>query len=287
MARLLVPTTPLGVEGWRWLFVFGSAGSAIVWTVRRDLPESPRWLELHGRFDEADAVVSRLEREALAARGYLDPPAREAIADAGTRATASALWSRTYRGRAAMLCVFQVCQTVGYYGFGTIAPMVLAARGFPVVTSLTYTGITFIGYPIGSALSIVLVERLDRRWLIAGAASLMAILGLGLGFSNAAAAILIFGFLYTLVSNVFSNGFHIFQAEIFPTTIRATAAGSTYGLSRLSASAMPFVLLPVLRHSGPHAMFGVIALAMLIVVVTIVLFGPSTTGRALEEITRN
>jgi putative MFS transporter len=283
LARILVPVAPLGVEGWRWLFVCGSAGGAIVWAVRRRLPESPRWLELHGRRDEADAIVSRMEREAGTTPDSPYSPVPGALA-AAAKNPAVTPSPGNYRARAAMLCVFQVCQTVGYYGFGTIVPLVLAARGFSVITSLAYTSVTFVGYPVGSMLSIPLVERLDRRWLIAGAAFFMAVLGLALGFSSTAAAILSFGFLYTLVSNIFSNAFHIFQAEIFPTSIRATAAGSTYSLSRLSAAAMPFLLLPVLRQQGPLAMFGVIAVAMPIVILTIAAFAPPTSGRALEEI---
>jgi putative MFS transporter len=283
LARILVPVAPLGVEGWRWLFVCGSAGGTIVWAVRRRLPESPRWLELHGRRDEADAIVSRMEREAGTTPDSPDSPVPGALA-AAAKNPAVTPSPGNYRARAAMLCVFQICQTVGYYGFGTIVPLALAARGFSVITSLAYTSVTFVGYPVGSMLSIPLVERLDRRWLIAGAAFFMAVLGLALGFSSTAAAILSFGFLYTLVSNIFSNAFHIFQAEIFPTSIRATAAGSTYSLSRLSAAAMPFILLPVLRQQGSLAMFGVIAVAMLIVILTIGAFAPPTSGRALEEI---
>jgi putative MFS transporter len=45
LGRLLVPLEPLGIDGWRWLFVAGSLGAVIVWFVRRRLPESPRWLE--------------------------------------------------------------------------------------------------------------------------------------------------------------------------------------------------------------------------------------------------
>jgi MFS transporter, putative metabolite:H+ symporter len=76
----------------------------------------------------------------------------------------------------------------------------------------------------------------------------------------------------------------LFQAEIFPTAIRATAAGSAYGISRLSSAAMPFVLLPILNRYGAGAMSAAIAAAMAIVIVDIAALAPSTTGRALEAI---
>ena len=283
LARVLVPLNPLGIDGWRWLFVAGSLGGVITWGLRRELPESPRWLEAVGRAAEAEQTVLRLEREAAREHGDLPAPGPERPEQI-ERASFRTLLSPAYRRRTLMLGVFQLFQTVGYYGFGTLVPLVLAEKGFSVATSLTYTTLAFIGYPAGSALSVLVVERVDRRWLIAGSAALMAGFGLGLGFAGAPAAIVGCGFAYTLASNFFSNGLHIFQAEIFPTAIRATAGGTAYGLSRLSSAAMPFVLLPILTRYGPGAMFAAIATAMAIVIVDIAAFAPSTTGRALEAI---
>jgi putative MFS transporter len=249
-ARALVPLTPLGVEGWRWLFVAGSLGGFVIWFLQHHIVESPRWLE----------------------------------AQRQPRTSYLALFTPATRGRVLMLYVFQIFQTVGYYGFGTMVPLVLASKGFSVLSSLTYTTIAFIGYPVGSALSLFVIERLDRRVLIVISALGMAIFGLALGFSTSRVFIAVFGILYTLISNVFSNAFHVLQGEIFPTSIRGRAAGSAYGLSRLSSAAMPFVMVPVLNHHGPGAMFAIIAAAMMIVVLVIGLFAPSTTGRTLEEI---
>ena len=44
LARVLAPIAPLGIEGWRWMFVIGALGSVVVAFLRRSLPESPRWL---------------------------------------------------------------------------------------------------------------------------------------------------------------------------------------------------------------------------------------------------
>lgn len=282
LGRLLVPLAPLGIAGWRWLFVAGSLGAVIVWFVRRRLPESPRWLESAGRIAEAETLVEQMEKEA-AAYGPLQSPSPEDAPTVG-RARLAILFSEKYRSRTVMLGVFQVFQTIGYYGFGTLVPLVLASKGYSIVTSLTFTSLTFLGYPIGSALSLPIIERVDRRWLIVGAASLMSVLGIAMGYSSSPAAIVVLGFLYTAVSNVFSNGFHVFQAEIFPTFIRATASGTCYGLSRLSSAAMPFVLLPILQNWGAGPMFSVVALALWILILDIALFAPSTTGRSLEDV---
>ncbi len=282
LGRILVPRMPFGIDGWRWLFVAGSLGAVIVWFVRRRLPESPRWLESVGRTADADAIVVRLEKEAK-----IDAPSStssELAARTSSRSGLSVLFSGEYRSRVIMLGVFHVFQTIGYYGFGTLVPLVLASKGYSIVTSLTFTTLTFIGYPIGSALSLPIIERLDRKWLIVGSAFFMSVLGIGMGYSTSPVAIVVLGFLYTAVSNVFSNALHIFQVEIFPTSIRATAAGLCYGLSRLSSAAMPFVLLPVLQRWGAGPMFVVVAGALWIVIFDVALFAPRTTGRSLEEV---
>jgi MFS transporter, putative metabolite:H+ symporter len=282
LARILVPVHVLGLDGWRWLFVAGSVGGGIVWFLRHRLPESPRWLESVRRLAEAEAITAQLEADALRL-GPLDEPNSSERPAPGS-ASFTVLFSKEYLGRTAVLCVFQIFQTVGYYGFGTLVPLVLASKGIPVITSLTYTSVVFVGYPLGSALSLLVVERIDRRWLIVGSAFLMSVCGLALGAAIGPAAIIASGFLYTIVSNIFSNAFHVFQAEIFPTFIRGTATGTAYGLSRLSSAAMPFVLLPLLQKWGATWMFAAIAAAMLIVMIDIGLFAPSTTGRPLEQV---
>jgi len=282
LGRILVPRTPFGIDGWRWLFVAGSLGAVIVWFVRRRLPESPRWLESVGRAAEADAIVTQIEKEA--AIDALPSASSEQAANVSSRSGLSVLFSGEYRSRVIMLGVFHIFQTIGYYGFGTLVPLVLASKGYSIVTSLTFTTLTFVGYPVGSALSLPIIERLDRKWLIVGSAFFMSVLGIGLGYSTSPVAIVVLGFLYTTVSNVFSNGLHIFQVEIFPTSIRATAAGLCYGLSRLSSAAMPFVLLPVLERWGAGPMFVVVATALWIVMFDVALFAPRTTGRSLEEV---
>src|SRR5271167_710982 len=57
----LVPRTPLGLQGWRWVVLAGSLGAIVVWFIRRGLPESPRWLMAHGKFEEAERVTAAME----------------------------------------------------------------------------------------------------------------------------------------------------------------------------------------------------------------------------------
>jgi putative MFS transporter len=108
--------------------------------------------------------------------------------------------------------------------------------------------------------------------------------GAGLGFAHAGSAtlVVVFGCVYTLCSNIFSSVSHVYLSEQYPTAIRATASGAAYSLSKLSAAALPFVLLPVLQAYGPGALFAVIAAAMAVLTATVLALGDRTTGISVD-----
>jgi putative MFS transporter len=286
LARGLATHEVAGIAGWRWIFIIGAIGAAAVLLGRRGLPESPRWLDAVGRHAEAERITACLEEEACSAGHRLEDPSPAIVNTAASsrQGTLRTLMQPPFGKRTVMMLVFHLFQTVGYYGFGTLVPLVLAAKGYQLSTSLLFAAVTFLGYPLGSAVSLPLVERFERKYLIIVSVLAMAVFGLAFGFSNAMAPILIFGFLYTAASNVFSNGYHIYQAEIFPTVVRSTAASGTYAISRLATAAMPFVLLPVLARAGAGAVFVVICAALVIVALDIAALGPRTTGRAVEAV---
>jgi MFS transporter, putative metabolite:H+ symporter len=271
-------------EGWRWLLVVGSLGAVIVLAMRRGLPESPRWHEIRGDHDAADRATTAIEEEARAHLSLAELPTPEPVEVAPARhSSMREIFEPPYRTRTIMLWIFQFVQTVGYYGFGTLAPLVLAAKGFDIVETLGFTAVIYLGYPVGSAISIPVMERFERKHLIMASALAIGGFGMLFGFARASWLILVAGFATTSVSNVFSNSFHIYQAEIFPTRMRATAVGSAYSLSRLSGAILPFITVAVLDHVGASAVFiGSFAL-MVLLCVDVGLLGPRSTGLNLED----
>ena len=90
--------------------------------------------------------------------------------------------------------------------------------------------------------------------------------------------------LVTLCNNWMSFSFHGYQSELFPTRIRSRAIGFVYSWSRLSAALSGLVVAYLLNLGGVNAVFIFITFAMLMVVVSIGVFGPRTSGLALEAI---
>ncbi|GAA4395502.1 MFS transporter [Tsukamurella soli] len=272
------------VDGWRLLFVFGALGSLAVWFVRRGLPESPRWLEAHGRFDEAGAIVDRLEAQAVAAGHRLAEP------DAALRPVSFEsisildLFRPPYARRTVMLWVLSALEVFGYYGFGTVAPLVLVAKGYTVQASLLFVALSYIGYPLGAALSLPIVERIERKYLVIGSAGLMAVFGVWFGFAASATQIVVAGFLYTCASNLFSNAYHVYLADSYPTAIRGTAAGAAYSLSKIVTALLPFVLLPLLDSHGGGMVFAVVAVAMVLLMLNVAVLGHRSTGQSADAI---
>ncbi|MDH6110614.1 putative MFS transporter [Kitasatospora sp. MAP12-15] len=279
-ALWLVPLTPLGIAGWRWLFVLGALGSAVVWVVRRRLIESPRWLASVGRHAEAEHLVAELAGPHYRA---IAVPSGGAAEPAPVRARVRDVFSAPLRRRTAMLWIFCILSAVGYYGFGSLAPVILAAKGYSIVAGLGFTALSFVGYPIGSLISVPIMDRVERKLLVAASAIAMALFGLGFAYAGSGELIVLCGFGYTVVSNVFSTVSHVYLAEQYPTSIRAAASGAAYSLSKLSAAALPFVLLPVLQDHGAGPLFAVIAGAMAALTATVLLLGDRTTGEPVDR----
>ncbi len=73
-----------------------------------------------------------------------------------------------------MLSIFNLMQTIAFYGFGSWVPTLLVAKGIQITTSLQYAFIIAIANPIGPLLGMLVADRMERKWQIVSA-------GLGIG----------------------------------------------------------------------------------------------------------
>jgi putative MFS transporter len=276
----LLPLTPLGLSGWRWVMILGASGAVLVWFIRARLPESPRWLERHGRLAEADAVVRKLEGRGPADG---DTPLTEAPV-ALERARLSEAFGPTYRKRTLMLVIFNIAQAIGFYGFGNWAPSLIAAQGHSVTHSLGYAFTIAAVYPVGPLLCALIADRFERKTQIMAAAVGTAIMGLMFAGQTAPAALIALGIGVTLSNNLLSYAYHAYQTELYPTRMRAAAVGFVYAWSRLATVFSSFIIAGLLGAFGAPGVFIFIAGAMAVVVLSVGLMGPRSLKMGLEEL---
>jgi len=277
----LVPLMPYGLDGWRWVVLIGAAGSMVIWILRLYVPEGPLWLARHGRTEEANRILRRLEASAGSAA-----PRPVAAVSAPARPMSKVGYAEMFRppylGLVVLFMVFNFCQAFGVYGFANWVPALLVEKGITVTKSLQYSFIIAFAYPIAPLLAASFADLLERKWIICGAAAAIAAFGMAFSQLTEPALLIASGVLITASNMTMSYAYHAYQTEVFPTAIRARAAGLVYSMSRVSATFSGFIVAYVLREAGVVGVFGLITTAMIIVIVSIAVWGPAVRGKPLD-----
>jgi putative MFS transporter len=277
----LVPLSPYGIDGWRWVVLIGAAGSMVIWILRLFVPESPLWLARNGRMEEADRILATLEASAGAPPARA--PSRAAVAPLRAAKVGYAeLFRPPYLSLVVLFMIFNLCQAFGVYGFANWVPALLVEKGITVTKSLQYSFIIAFAYPIAPLLAASFADRFERKWIICGAA--VAIGAFGMAFSQFAepATLIACGVAITASNMTMSYAYHAYQTEVFPTAVRARAAGLVYSMSRIAATFSGFIVAYVLREAGVGGVFGLITAAMVVVIIAIATWGPNVRGRPLD-----
>jgi putative MFS transporter len=283
LSWLLLPRDLLGIAGWRWVALVGAVGALVAYYIRRQVPESPRWLLQRGRLEEAQAVLEKIEANSDGFVAQRPHQTGSAGREVSGYTSFSSLFRSPYIRRTLVLIVLNIFQASGFYGLVNWLPTLLISRGFTILHSLRYTFIISIVYPLSPLLFVPLADKIERKWHIVLAASFAAVLGLL--FSRPAGTFMLvpLGILLTISNNWLSFAYHAYQAEMYPTSLRARGVGFVYSFSRLSTVVSSFLIAFLLRRFGPSGVFGFIACSMTIVVVTVGLFGPQTRATATQE----
>jgi putative MFS transporter len=108
----------------------------------------------------------------------------------------------------------------------------------------------------------------------------------GIVFANqtAPAALIVIGALLAMPTSWLAYSLHNYQAELYPTRIRARAVGFVYSWSRLSGMLTGFFVAFFLRHFGVPGVFLFVAASMAVVIVSVAALGPRTNNLELEAI---
>ena len=133
-------------------------------------------------------------------------------------------------------------QTVGFFGYSSWAPTLLAKEGFSVENSIFYVALTTVGAPLGSFLASLVTDRFERKWCLLVFGTTIAICGLFYGLTFNPILIVVFGFLVNLFERGYTALAYAYSPELFDTAGRSLGTGVSYGLGRLSNAAGPLII---------------------------------------------
>ncbi|ALE75094.1 major facilitator transporter [Pseudonocardia sp. EC080610-09] len=272
---------PLSDWSWRLVYVWGALGIAFLFFSRR-IVESPRWYESRGRYDEAEAALGRIEREIEREHGPLTTPA-EAAPDAtvpARKAPLRVLLQRRYLMPTVVLTVLWVTQTIGFFGYSSWAPTLLASEGFSVEKSIFYVALTTVGAPLGSLLAALVTDRFERKWLLVVFGLAIAVSGLLYGLTFDPLFIVAFGFLVNMLERGYTALAYAYSPELFDIRGRSLGTGVAYGVGRLSNAVGPLVIAALYTGSGYQSVFFFIAGSWTVGALVLAVFGPRTRPSA-------
>ena len=283
IARALVP-----IYGWQALFIVGIVPATILIPLRFFMKESPRWLASKGRHAEADAIVTRLEQQAIA-RGYTLEEPRPLPESAAAQAPTNwrELFSGVYRKRTLSIWVMWFTSYMVGNGMITWLPTLYRQTfGLPLETALEYGLYTAIAGVVASIACALLIDKVGRKLWYACALTLAPIPLLVLFFMGATSAtqVLICTCLAYGVTQTVTYSLYLYSAEIYPTRLRALGTGLGSAWLRLGSSAGPMVVGWTIAYAGIQYVFALFAGTLLLGALVTVLFATETKGRALEEL---
>ncbi|HZZ48228.1 MAG TPA: MFS transporter [Pseudonocardia sp.] len=261
---------------WRWTLATSAIPALIVLGLRIGLPESPRWLMLHGRTRDARVIIDR----------YLGGEKHMAEADYDNDRRHEAGWRQLFgpglRTRTFFVSTFYICVVTPYFAIFTFAPTVFGSLKLNEMSGTIFAnGIAFIGAIVG----MLTIELIGRRKQLIGPFWIMAAALLVIGLWSGAPPMLIVGAfaVFAFFNAMTGNLTAVYPIEVFPTDVRATGVGIANAFSRVGAAVGTF-LLPVGIESIGLAWCMVAGAAMCVIgAVVSQALAPETTGKSLTH----
>lgn len=287
--------------GWRGAFVVGGVLALVVLLMRRFLPESPRWLMLHGRPGEAEAVMRRIEAEVQGETGRpLPPPAYGPVRlhrrGHATIAEVLDAMVRVHRRRTVLGLTLMASQAFFYNALGFTYALVLTKfYGVPSASVGWYMLPFALGNLCGPLLLGPLFDSLGRRQMIAAtyavAGVLMALAGFAFAqgwlsaWGQTAAWSAIFFF-----ASAAASAAYLTVGESFPLEMRALAIALFFAFgTAIGGVAGPTVFGALIEGGERRDLFLGYAFAaalMLVAAATAWKLGFAAEGRSLEQVAR-
>jgi MFS family permease len=300
LSLLLLDPRVLGPAlGWRACFLLGAILAVAIVLVRRHVPESPRWLLMHGRDEEAQRIVNHIEMQVARQHGKL-APAKSALAFASHgipsyRKVAEVLLRR-YRARSMVVMSMMVAQAFFYNAiFFTYALVLTRFYGVPEVSVAFYIFPFALGNVLGPFLLGPLFDSFGRRRMIAltyvltGAGLAFTGLAFMQGWLNALTQALCWSAVF-FVASAAASAAYLTVSEVFPLEMRALAIAIFYAAGTGTGGFIAPALFAWLIQSGSR---GAVAIGYGIGAVLAILagwlawrYGVDAERKSLEEVAK-
>jgi MFS family permease len=284
--------------GWRLAFGLGAILGIGVLITRRLLPESPRWLMIKGRSDEANKIVGEIEKRVAAETGeQLDEPEGsieiEPRESTGFGTIAKTLFSR-YRSRTVLGLTMMSAQAFAYNA-------VFFTYGL-VLTNLMHANSQHIGYyivpfAIGNFMGPVLLgplfDRVGRRVMLtlthAAAGGVLAVTAvLFQQHKLTAVTLTILWCVVFFFASAAASAAYLTVSEVFPLEIRAMAIAFFYavgtGLGGILGPALFGKLIASKSFTEMMVGFMIAAVWLLVAAAVAWFLAVDAEGKALEDV---
>jgi MFS transporter, putative metabolite:H+ symporter len=269
--------------GWQYMFDIVGVAALFVWILRKNMPESPRWLESRGRTTEAEALLRSIETEV--AKSATLPPVDQGIAGIIDAGRFSELFGSNLIRSTILATIIAIVGSISLYGFLSWVPTFLIKQGLSLNSSLTVTALMGLGAPLGGILAALLADRVSRIKALVALTLLEAVLGVAYIYTQTQMELVAVGFGVTLSAYALvAMGFGLYLPELFPTRLRLRGVSVANSVGRLSGAGIQFVIVALFTNFGVAAVAALLIGALFIQAIALLVLGRETHCRALEDI---
>ncbi len=282
--------------GWRLVFGLGSILGLAVMRVRHDVPESPRWLVMHGRVAEAEGLVSTIELAAGGERARRRPAARpvpmRVTGAVGFRYVVHMVFTR-HRRRALLGLVMMVSQAFFYNAiFFTYGLVLHRFHGVPAGRVGLYLIPFAVGNFLGPALLGPLFDSVGRRimitftYVISGVLLVLSSWAFLQGWLTATTQTVSWCVVFFFASSAASSAY-LTVSELFPVEIRGIAIALFFSVATAASVGAPILFGAIVESGSPQALFAGSCLAAAMMVgagLVAAILAEDAEGKSLEHL---
>lgn len=271
---------------WRVQFVIPSILSLIATIIAyKKFPESPRWLESKGRFEEAEKIMSAIEAKVEADKGIKLPPVADTVDEVQHNLPYSALFKGALFKRVILGSMVLIAMNVVQYTLINWLPTLFMAQGINLKDSIVLNTMSMFGAPTGIFIAMFIMDRLPRKVMGVGLLVIIAVLGYVYSLQTSMTMISIMGFFLIIFVYMFvCYASAVYVPEIWPTEAKLRGSGLANAVGRISGIIAPYVVATLLDSMGVSGVFMFLSGVSIVVALSIAVLGIESRGASVEQI---